>query len=76
MATGSTKKPKAPAAPKKPKEQKQVELLDMAMKAFKWWDAAPLPRDERWTYIEHNGVYFAPEYVRHNVRMKYDAEVR
>jgi DNA topoisomerase I len=63
------------AAPKRSKELKPLEQLDMAMKAFKWWEAPPLPRDERWTYIEHSGVYFSPEYTRHNVKMKYDGQV-
>jgi Eukaryotic DNA topoisomerase I, DNA binding fragment len=70
-----TKSTAGAAAPKRSKELKPLEQLDMAMKAFKWWEAPPLPRDERWAYIEHSGVYFSPEYTRHNVKMKYDGQV-
>lgn len=72
-STASAKKSK-PAAPTK-KAMKYLELLDMAMKGYKWWEAPPLAKDQRWTYIEHNGVYFAPEYVRHNVPVLYEGKV-
>ncbi|CAG8665010.1 17328_t:CDS:2 [Gigaspora margarita] len=29
---------------------------------------------ELWTTLEHNGVYFPPPYVPHNVKMKYDGK--
>lgn len=47
---------------------------------YKWW--AEDEKDEKlnplwkWKTLEHNGVYFPPEYVPHGVKMKYnDVEI-
>ncbi len=42
------------------------------MKAFKWWDEEPLPHGIQWRALEHNGIFFPPEYVPHGVKMRYD----
>lgn len=42
------------------------------MKAFKWWDEEELPKGIQWRELEHNGIFFPPEYVPHGVKMKYD----
>ena len=46
--------------------------LEQAMKAFKWWDEEPLPHGIQWGALEHNGIFFPPEYVPHGVKMRYD----
>ena len=42
------------------------------MKSFKWWDEEALPQGIQWMSLEHNGIFFPPEYVPHNVKMRYD----
>ncbi|CAG8630568.1 16986_t:CDS:10, partial [Racocetra fulgida] len=43
---------------------------------FKWWNQQNDNNDgsDKWTTLEHNGVYFPPPYVPHNVKMKYDGK--
>lgn len=46
---------------------------------YKWWeeeDQSGIPEDDsiKWTSLEHNGVLFPPEYVPHNIKMKYDGK--
>jgi hypothetical protein len=39
---------------------------------YKWWvDQDALDKSEKWKTLEHNGVYFPPEYEPHGVKMKY-----
>jgi DNA topoisomerase I len=54
------------------KALKPMEEMDMAMKAFKWWNAADPPAGMHWTTLEHCGVLFPPAYVPHGVMMTYD----
>jgi hypothetical protein len=61
----------AAAKPRRAKEMKPVELIDTAMKAFRWWEAEPLPKGVKWRTIEHRGVCFPHAYVPHGVRMLY-----
>jgi hypothetical protein len=44
------------------------------MKAFKWWDEQPLPQGIQWLALEHNGIFFAPDYQPHGVKMRYDGK--
>ncbi|KAI8603692.1 hypothetical protein EDD21DRAFT_368322, partial [Dissophora ornata] len=41
-----------------------------------WWLKERENEDDsvKWTTLVHNGVYFAPEYVPHGVKMKYDGK--
>ncbi|KAF0437095.1 DNA topoisomerase 1 [Gigaspora margarita] len=43
---------------------------------FKWWNQQNDNNDgtDKWTTLEHNGVYFPPPYVPHKVKMKYDGK--
>ncbi|CAG8656449.1 1839_t:CDS:10, partial [Dentiscutata erythropus] len=43
---------------------------------FKWWTQQNDNNDgtDKWTTLEHNGVYFPPPYVPHKVKMKYDGK--
>ena len=52
----------------------RIERFDQAMKAHKWWEVEELPEGVQWRKLEHNGMYFAPDYVRHNVPLLYDGE--
>jgi hypothetical protein len=49
-----------------------AQLLENAMKANKWWEAAPLPDKVKWLTLEHNGVQFPPPYEPHGVQFMYD----
>jgi DNA topoisomerase-1 len=63
-------------APRRVKALKPVEMIEKAMKAYKWWEAPPLPKDVKWAFMEHTGVIFPPPYEPHGVRMRYEgAEV-
>jgi DNA topoisomerase-1 len=44
------------------------------MKATKWWEQPELPAGLQWNTLEHNGVFFPPPYVAHNVKLLYDGE--
>jgi DNA topoisomerase-1 len=44
------------------------------MKAFKWWDEEPLPQGLQWLGLEHNGIFFPPDYESHGVKMLYDGQ--
>lgn len=48
--------------------------IEQAMKAFKWWDQEPLPQGIQWRALEHNGIFFPPDYVPHGVKMLYDGK--
>jgi DNA topoisomerase-1 len=65
---------KAPAKKKGPKEKTLTDTmqLDRAMKAYRWWEATPLPDGQMWQTLEHYGVNFPPKYVPHGVKMGYD----
>lgn len=34
-------------------------------------DQNALDKTEKWKTLEHNGVFFPPEYVPHGIKMKY-----
>lgn len=59
---------------KKPKNEKTEEEV------YKWWEDMQSEKDEladgsiKWTTLQHNGVLFPPEYVPHNVKMKYNGK--
>jgi len=61
---------------KKKGKQKAVneESDDEDDEGYRWWEAQNAKGDGtvKWNTLEHNGVYFPPEYVPHNVKMKYD----
>jgi DNA topoisomerase-1 len=44
---------------------------------YRWWESENAEGDGtvKWNTLEHNGVYFPPEYVPHNVKMKYDGKL-
>ena len=57
-----------PAKPTgKLKELTKQELLDQAMKAYKWWEHPDLPEGQTWKTLEHNALCFRPEYKPHHV---------
>jgi len=85
-SSSSTKKKSAKKRKRKIKALNETELLDRAMKAFRWWEL-PDPKETtlpdgttcvpNWTTMEHNGVIFPPEHERilgadgEPVRMRY-----
>ncbi|KAH7488152.1 hypothetical protein PRNP1_007405 [Phytophthora ramorum] len=61
---------------RKLKVHSKSERLDMAIKAFRWWNAEELPEGIQWRTLEHNGVMFPPPYQPHHVPLIYnDKEV-
>jgi len=56
------------------KEATRVEKLDLAMKAFKWWEAPELEEGILWRYLEHNGIIFPPEHKVHGIKLLYEGE--
>ena len=59
---------------KQPKQLRKMERLEEARKAYKWWDAKELPEGINWLKLEHAGVVFAPNHVRHYVPLIYDSK--
>ncbi|OQR80981.1 DNA topoisomerase [Achlya hypogyna] len=59
---------------RKLKVQSKSERLDMAIKAYRWWNAEELPEDIQWRTLEHNGVMFPPAYEPHGVPLYYDGQ--
>lgn len=53
---------------------KPVEMVEAAMKAFKWWEAEKHPAGIKWRTMEHRGVCFPPAYVPHSIPMYYDGK--
>lgn len=43
---------------------------------YRWWEAENAKGDGtvKWKTLEHNGVYFPPDYVPHNIKMKYNGK--
>lgn len=39
---------------------------------YKWWLSQEADNSVKWQTLHHQGVYFPPEYVPHNIPMKYD----
>mmetsp|Transcript_34351 Transcript_34351/g.43371 ORF Transcript_34351/g.43371 Transcript_34351/m.43371 type:complete len:884 (+) Transcript_34351:47-2698(+) len=71
-ANGTKEEPKSKV--KSFKDATRMEKLDMAMKAFKWWESQPLEEGIMWRYLEHNGIVFPPEYQPHGVKLLCDGE--
>ncbi|GMF58493.1 unnamed protein product [Phytophthora fragariaefolia] len=59
---------------RKLKVHSKGERLDMAIKAFRWWNAEELPEGIQWRTLEHNGVMFPPPYQPHKVPMVYNGK--
>ena len=47
-----------------------LQLLEMAMKAHKWWEQPELPAGQKWETLEHNGLDFPEPYERLPVHVK------
>ena len=52
-------------SPRKKKEEPEEEV-------FKWWEQEAREDGVKWTTLQHQGVYFPPDYIPHGVKMKYD----
>ncbi|KAE9001261.1 DNA topoisomerase 1 beta [Phytophthora rubi] len=59
---------------RKLKVHSKAERLDMAIKAYRWWNAEELPEGIQWRTLEHNGVMFPPPYKPHNVPLVYNGK--
>ena len=48
----------------------------LGLQKWKWWEEEPLPDGVKWKFLEHNGVFFPPEYkpLPKRIKMKYDGE--
>ncbi|CAH1762600.1 5982_t:CDS:2 [Entrophospora sp. SA101] len=70
---GSTKK-KLDRKKSKPKiEEDEPEPSEGEDEDFQWWKGQSLDDGSaKWTTLVHNGVCFPPEYVPHNIKMKYN----
>uniref|UniRef100_K3WII9 DNA topoisomerase I n=1 Tax=Globisporangium ultimum (strain ATCC 200006 / CBS 805.95 / DAOM BR144) TaxID=431595 RepID=K3WII9_GLOUD len=68
------KKENGAASMRKLKVHSKAERLDMAIKAYRWWNAEELPEGIQWRSLEHNGVMFPPAYIPHHVPMVYDGK--
>jgi DNA topoisomerase-1 len=42
------------------------------MKAYRWWEAEPLPKGVNYRTLEHQGVIFPPAYKPHGVPLRYE----
>ncbi|KDO34473.1 hypothetical protein SPRG_00537 [Saprolegnia parasitica CBS 223.65] len=71
-SSSSVKVKSESGAVRKLKVQSKSERLDMAIKAYRWWNAEELPEDIQWRTLEHNGVMFPPSYEPHGVPLYYD----
>lgn len=71
-ASGASEK--AGPAPKKAKELTKADRLEEARKAFKWWEVEEYPGGENWKYMEHAGIIFPDEYVKHGKPLIYDGQ--
>lgn len=65
-------------APEKGKKGKQKEKQEDGEEVFKWWEAGDGNEDgsQKWSTLEHNGVYFPPPYdsLPKSVKMKYNGK--
>ncbi|CAH0522711.1 unnamed protein product [Peronospora belbahrii] len=59
---------------RKLKVHSKSERLDMAIKAYRWWNAEELPEGIQWRTLEHNGVMFPPPYKPHHVPLVYNGK--
>ncbi|POM75189.1 DNA topoisomerase [Phytophthora palmivora] len=59
---------------RKLKVHSKGERLDMAIKAFRWWNAEELPEGIQWRTLEHNGVMFPLPYKPHHVPLLYNGK--
>ncbi len=81
-ATTTTKKktaaakasPKKEAPARKPKELTKADRMEEARRAYKWWEDVELPKDINWRTLEHAGIVFPEEYIRHNKPLLYDGK--
>lgn len=54
------------------KATRKSERIEEARKAYKWWEAPQLAKGTNWQYLEHPGICFPPNYIPHNIPLKYD----
>lgn len=63
---------------KQKKDQAQDDVEDEDDDEFKWWIEKDSNADEddsiKWTTLEHQGLYFPPEYVPHGIPLRYRNE--
>lgn len=69
----------APSSAKKAKtvsrsERSEVDEEGTGEEEYKWWEDRDNDGSVKWTTLEHNGVYFAPEYQPHGVPLMYDGQ--
>ena len=57
-----------------PSRKKKAAEQEDAVEVFKWWENTSWDNSVKWKTLEHNGVYFPPEYVPHGVKMLYDGQ--
>ena len=73
-SSSKTANPKLAPSKKSVKTSKSSERFEEARKAYKWWEVKELPDGINWKKLEHNGVVFAPNHIRHFVPLLYDSK--
>eukprot|EP00698_Gefionella_okellyi_P026035 TRINITY_DN97_c0_g1_i1.p1 TRINITY_DN97_c0_g1~~TRINITY_DN97_c0_g1_i1.p1 ORF type:complete len:639 (+),score=174.61 TRINITY_DN97_c0_g1_i1:37-1953(+) len=68
------KKEAAAAAPGKKVKKEVVIIPEIGENVHKWWEDEGDRDGKNWTTLQHNGVWFPPEYKPHGVRMLYDGK--
>ena len=75
-AVKKERKPKV--EPKKVVDKSKNKIKDEKQEeedtGYKWWLDDERDEGIKWNTLEHSGPYFAPPYIPHGVRMKYDSE--
>ncbi len=62
---------KGPARPAK-KARKEEDASGEEGEDYRWWEQQKGDGTEKWKTLSHNGLYFAPPYEPHGVKMRYD----
>lgn len=64
-----------PVKSEKDESKKSSQLDDEESEEYhRWWEEMNGDDSIKWTTLEHNGVFFPPEYVPHGIKMKYDGK--
>lgn len=69
-----TKKAVPPSSPKKEAEGVEGDEESEEDDEYKWWENPVWDDTVKWETLEHNGVYFPPQYQPHGVKMLYNGK--
>lgn len=74
ISSALTKKAQPNAKKVKTVSRSEADEEGTGEEEYKWWEEQDNDGSVKWTTLEHNGVFFAPEYQPHGVPLLYEGQ--